>query len=80
MHAVGKVAQVFSGVGVTEEHPRRPTRRGSRPPRGLLDELEAGLIFTNLVETDQVYGHRNDVEGFHARCARSTRPWRNGWR
>ena len=25
-----------------------------------------GLVFTNLVETDQVYGHRKDVEGFHA--------------
>src|SRR5206468_3588024 len=27
--------------------------------------LPEGLVFTNLVETDQVYGHRHDVEGFH---------------
>ena len=26
-------------------------------------------MFTNLVETDQVYGHRQDVAGFHARCS-----------
>ena len=32
-----------------------------------------GLVFANLVETDQVYGHRKDVEGFHARAAASTR-------
>jgi phosphopentomutase len=32
----------------------------------LVGELEHGLVFTNLVETDQVYGHRKDVEGFHA--------------
>jgi phosphopentomutase len=31
----------------------------------LIDELDGGLVFTNLVETDQVYGHRGDVPGFH---------------
>jgi phosphopentomutase len=30
----------------------------------LLGELDAGLIFTNLVETDQIHGHRHDVRGF----------------
>ena len=30
-----------------------------------MDELEHGFVFTNLVETDQVYGHRQDVPGFH---------------
>jgi phosphopentomutase len=32
----------------------------------LIDELEGGFVFTNLVETDQVYGHRGDIAGFHA--------------
>ena len=27
--------------------------------------LRSGFVFTNLVETDQVYGHRHDVAGFH---------------
>jgi phosphopentomutase len=27
--------------------------------------LGSGMVFTNLIETDQVYGHRHDVEGFH---------------
>ena len=31
----------------------------------LMEELDAGLVFSNLVETDQVYGHRQDVPGFH---------------
>jgi phosphopentomutase len=30
----------------------------------LLGELDSGFIFVNLVETDQVYGHRHDVQGF----------------
>ena len=36
----------------------------------LIDGMEHGLAFTNLVETDQVYGHRKDVEGFDQRPAR----------
>ena len=43
-----------------------PTRRGSPRPRGCCASSTAGLIFVNLVDTDQVYGHRHDVEGFHA--------------
>ena len=31
----------------------------------LIDTLDGGFVFTNLVETDQVYGHRNDVPGYH---------------
>jgi len=66
VHAVGKVAQVFAGVGVSEEHraPDNPTaiaRIGE-----LLGELAHGLVFANLVDTDQVYGHRKDIAGFHA--------------
>ena len=29
-----------------------------------LGEIDSGLIFTNLVDFDQNYGHRNDVEGY----------------
>jgi phosphopentomutase len=31
----------------------------------LIDSLHSGLVFTNLIETDQVYGHRHDVASFH---------------
>ena len=31
----------------------------------LIDALDGGFVFTNLVETDQVYGHRGDVPGYH---------------
>ena len=30
----------------------------------LMDGLDAGFVFTNLIETDQVYGHRHDCAGF----------------
>ena len=66
VHTVGKVGDLFDHVGVDVEHPGADERdaRSPRPAR-LIDDLERGLVFTNLVETDQVYGHRKDLEGFH---------------
>ncbi len=65
VHTVGKVGQVFARVGVDEEHPGATNAAGIAETTRLMDELEAGLVFTNLVETDQNYGHRKDVPGFH---------------
>ena len=47
----------------------RPTRPRSPPPRELIDDLDGGFVFANLVETDQVFGHRNDVRGLPRRAA-----------
>ena len=66
VHTVGKIGQVFDGVGVDHAaQGRRRTPRRWRPRRELIDTLDGGFVFTNLVETDQVYGHRNDVPGYH---------------
>jgi phosphopentomutase len=64
VHAVGKIRDLFAGVGITEKHPGGTNDKGIEATTRLLAELDAGLIFVNLVETDQVYGHRHDVEGF----------------
>lgn len=66
VHAVGKVAQLFAGVGIDVEHPATANPPAIAATEELLAELEHGLVFTNLVDTDQVYGHRKDVQGFHA--------------
>jgi phosphopentomutase len=47
------------------KHAAATNSRGLQVTTELLRELELGLIFVNLVDTDQVYGHRHDVEGFH---------------
>jgi phosphopentomutase len=65
VHAVGKVRDLFAGVGIDEYHPGPNNERGIAAIGELLGRLDAGLVFANLVETDQVYGHRHDVEGFH---------------
>ena len=66
VHAVGKIRDLFAGVGITEKHEGATNAKGIAATTRLLRELDRGLIFVNLVETDQVYGHRHDVEGFHA--------------
>jgi phosphopentomutase len=65
VHTVGKIGQVFNGVGVDEQHKGSTNAAAIDATGGLIDELDGGFVFANLVETDQVFGHRNDVEGFH---------------
>jgi phosphopentomutase len=65
VHGVGKIRDLFAGVGVDVKHAGATNTAGIAATTELLRELESGLIFVNLVETDQVYGHRHDVEGFH---------------
>jgi phosphopentomutase len=66
VHAVGKVGQVFNGRGVSTDHPAPDNRSGIEATERLFAELHQGLVFTNLVDTDQVFGHRKDTAGFHA--------------
>ena len=64
--ASGKIRDLFAGVGIDEKHEGATNAKGIAATTRLLAELDGGLIFVNLVDTDQVYGHRHDVEGFHA--------------
>lgn len=65
VHTVGKVGQLFSGVGVDVQHSGATNQEALRATTELMASLGSGIAFTNLIETDQVYGHRHDVEGFH---------------
>jgi len=66
VHGVGKIRDLFAGRGVSEHHPAAGNAEALAATTGLLADLDAGLVFTNLIDTDQVFGHRKDVEGFHA--------------
>jgi phosphopentomutase len=69
VHGVGKIHDLFAGVGVDVKHAGATNAAGIATTTSLLRELESGLIFVNLVETDQVYGHRHDVQGFRRALA-----------
>ena len=67
VHGVGKIHDIFAGVGIDESHPTKSNVEGIAKTEELLRTLDGGLVFTNLVETDMLWGHRNDPENFH-RC------------
>jgi phosphopentomutase len=62
---VGKVGQLFAGAGFDEERPGETNAQALTTTGELMAGLSEGLVFTNLIETDQVYGHRHDGPGFH---------------
>ena len=67
VHGVGKIHDIFAGFDIDESHPTRSNVEGINVTERLLRELDSGLVFTNLVETDMLWGHRNDPVNFH-RC------------
>jgi phosphopentomutase len=67
VHAVGKISDIFAGQDIDESRPTKSNVEGIQQTEALLQELDSGLIFVNLVETDMLWGHRNDPVNFH-RC------------
>jgi phosphopentomutase len=64
VHGVGKIGDLFAGVGVTATHPGASNAQALQSVGRLMEEVGEGLVFANLIETDQLYGHRKDVQGF----------------
>lgn len=62
--AVGKVDDLFAGRSISGEH-TADNAAGIQAIHRVLRELDGGLLFANLVDFDQLWGHRNDVAGFH---------------
>jgi phosphopentomutase len=67
VHGVGKIPDIFAGCDIDESYPTKSNVEGITVTERLLREVDQGLIFTNLVETDSLWGHRNDPVNFH-RC------------
>jgi phosphopentomutase len=67
VHGVGKIPDIFAGCDIDESYPTKSNVEGITVTERLLREVDEGLIFTNLVETDSLWGHRNDPVNFH-RC------------
>jgi len=62
--AVGKIADLFAGRGVSAAHPTTSDDDGVNRVEALMATQARGLIFANLVDFDTVYGHRNDPAGY----------------
>ena len=68
--AVGKIEDLFAGRGVTRAVHTASDEEGMDVVERQLAELDRGFIFTNLVDFDTQYGHRNDVAGYAANLER----------
>ena len=68
--AIGKVADLFAGRGITTSHPTRSDAEGMDRVEAAMASQARGLIFANLVDFDTLYGHRNDPAGYAANLER----------
>lgn len=61
---VGKIADIFCGRGIARSIHTSGNAEGLRVLTQLAREEGEGLVFANLVDTDMLYGHRNDAPGY----------------
>ncbi|MGI8708587.1 MAG: phosphopentomutase [Actinomycetota bacterium] len=64
VRGVGKISDIFGGRGVTASHPTRSNDEGVGAVIEEIAAIERGLVFANLVDFDQAFGHRNDPRGY----------------
>ncbi len=62
--SVGKIFDVFLGRGIGTQLKTKSNADGMAKTLEAMLDPECGLIYANLVDFDQLYGHRNDVEGY----------------
>jgi len=61
---IGKVDDLFAGRSIQSRH-TASNAEGLAAIRDWLEGSRGGFLFANLVDFDQLYGHRNDVPGFY---------------
>jgi len=70
VHAIGKIDDLFAGRGVTTAVHTKSDKQGVEEIEKAIDTGGPGLVFTNLVDFDTQYGHRNDTAGYAANLER----------
>ncbi|MGM0410392.1 MAG: phosphopentomutase [Bacillota bacterium] len=64
VQAVGKIEDIFANKGITASNHTIDNMDSVDATLEFMDSNKEGLIFSNLVEYDMIYGHRRDVEGY----------------
>ena len=62
--SIGKIYDIFAKRGIGKFYLTHSNSEGMETTLKMLDEDFCGLCFTNLVDFDMVYGHRNDIDGY----------------
>lgn len=74
VHGIGKISDVFLGRGICRSEKTKSNAEGMAATLAAMDVTTDGLIFVNLVDFDQNFGHRNDIEGY-ARALEEVDAW-----
>jgi phosphopentomutase len=61
---IGKIASIYDSLGVTEDLTAKNNQQSIDQTIHALEQDTRGLIFSNLVDFDMLYGHRRDTEGY----------------
>lgn len=61
---VGKIYDIFNGYGIDDWVKMKDNGDGMKKTMDAMKRIKEGLIFTNLVDFDMIYGHRNDERGY----------------
>ena len=64
VYSIGKIADIFLGRGIAKSVKTKNNDDGMQKTTDAMRDQPNGLIFVNLVDFDQQFGHRNDVEGY----------------
>ena len=70
VHAIGKIKDLFAGRGITTSVHTKSDEEGVDEIEKAIGNGGPGLVFTNLVDFDTQYGHRNDAAGYAANLER----------
>ena len=70
VHAIGKIKDLFAGRGITTSVHTKTDDEGVDEIEKSIETAGPGLVFTNLVDFDTLYGHRNDPAGYAANLER----------
>jgi phosphopentomutase len=61
---IGKIASIYDSLGVTEDLSAKNNEQSIDQTIHALHDTTRGLVFSNLVDFDMLYGHRRDTEGY----------------
>ena len=63
-YAIGKIEDIFANKGINKAKHTKNNQEGIKATIEAIRENSSGLVFSNLVDFDMLYGHRNDVIGY----------------
>ena len=62
--SVGKISEIFANQAITEKHLNHNNHDSINATLEIEKNLDSGFVFINFVDTDMLFGHRNDVAGY----------------